>query len=120
MIIKNSKTITINFSDEEIEELKQFFNTTPIEFDTFLSMILKALLFEMFHKAKDERKRKNNYSFTLDDETNLKLMKIIQKWEKLNNNPLNIDSVIKNLINKEYRSKRLFYDKEIIGGDINE
>lgn len=110
---ENYKTI-VNFSNDEIKELQQFFNSTPVEFNSFLSMILKALLFEMYHKAKDERERKNHYSFTLDDETDLKLQKIIQNWERLKNKPLNINYIIKSLVNKEYVRYLRAYEKERI------
>lgn len=34
-------SILINFTTEDITELKQFYNTTPISFELFLSIIIK-------------------------------------------------------------------------------
>lgn len=75
--------ININFTPKEAKELKQFYNTTPVEFNDFLQMMIKESFLEMFHAAKEERKRKNHYEgFTLNDETALQFQQIYQHWEK--------------------------------------
>lgn len=91
--MKNNYKLNITFSNEEFKKLKQCFNLTPVSFDPFLAMILKEQLFKTYYKAIHEREKRNHYDFTLDDETDLKLQKIIKNWEKIHNPPLNMDKV---------------------------
>ena len=59
-----------------------------------------------------EREKRNHYDFTLDDETDLKLQKIIKNWEKIHDSSLSMDSIITSLVTKEYKRYKRVYEKE--------